>query len=289
MFLVSHHSLLGLSQPKSKCQKIRRQSKYCQRGGCEQTPVGRVADGNGAELEYLKDGKGQSQKSWRDEIERVTKQRDEREHEISKCNKAVMQRDSTFPREAPEKCAAFIFLVFREGDEVNNKKIRQRENGQRDEDDGQQARVFSGLKEKTNGRNDIGNVQREDEFAEAVIDEVKGRDGIRENENERSQKEEESGEREREVKMNDESDDSGCADHASRDVEQITAKGLFLFGSLTFDERFIVRTKDFAQECHAGLREQNTHKAEHEGHEQERFTQIGRDACTEEIGQRCEK
>lgn len=54
--------------------------------------------------------------------------------------------------------------------------------------------------------------------------------------------------------MRNKGDDGGCADHADGYIKQVVAEGFFFLRGFAFDERFIVRTEDFAQQCHTCLR-----------------------------------
>lgn len=237
----------------------------------------------------MKDCEGQGQEGGRDEVERETEERDEGEGEIGKCDETVMQRDCAFPRQAAEQRAALIFLVVGEGGEIDDEEIREREHGQRDEEDGQQARVFPGLEEKADGWNDVGDVQGEDQLTEAPIGKVEGRDGVGEDEDDGRKQEEKSGQGQGEVEMDNEGDDGVCGDHADGNIQQVVAKDLFLPGGFACDERFVVRTENFAQECHARLRQQDASQPEGKDHRLEGFSQIGGDACAEEVRQRGEE
>ena len=132
-------------------------------------------------------------------------------------------------------------------------------------------------------------MQGEDEFAEAAVDEVKGRDGIKQDKEKGRKKKEERRKHEGEVEMKDEGNKDDSADHADGDVEQVVAKSLLLLGSFALNERFVVRAEDFAQKGHTGLRKQSDRQAENKRCDLKGLTQIGRDARTEEIGQRGEE
>lgn len=65
------------------------------------------------------------------------------------------------------------------------------------------------------------------------------------------------------VEINDKGNQGDGCDHANRDVEHVVSESFLLCGSLAFDERLIMRTEDFAQQCHARLREEDTRKPKH--------------------------
>ncbi len=106
-----------------------------------------------------------------------------------------MQRRDAFPAEAGEEGDAVIFLVLRKGLEVSHDEIGKSEerqgNGEREE-----AMRFVRLKRECDGRDDIREMNSEEKFSRAAIDEAKWWDGICEDNGKGEEKKEERGKRE---------------------------------------------------------------------------------------------
>jgi hypothetical protein len=166
--------------------------------------LGGSAEGDGAELENLKNGEGQGEEGGPDQIEGKTEQRHEGKHDIGEGDKAVMKRDGALPAKTAEQRAAPVFLVIHKGWEVEDKKVCERQRGERNDKHDQQAVIFPGLKQKANGGDDIGNVRGKDQFAEAAVGEAKGINGIYENKKDGGKQKEEGGQGQRVVEINDE-------------------------------------------------------------------------------------
>lgn len=130
----------------------------------------------------LEGGEGQGEEGGRDDVESKAEERRERECEVGEGDQAVVERNGAFPGEAAEECAALVFLVVGKGGEVEDEKVGEGKRCQRKQQCCEQARHFSGLQEKCDGWDDVGDVNREDEFAESAVDEMEGRDGVYENE-----------------------------------------------------------------------------------------------------------
>jgi hypothetical protein len=136
------------AKPKGQRQKVCGQPKDGEGGGREQFPVGRIAEGDGAELENLKNGEGQGEEGGPDQIEGKTEQRHEGKHDIGEGDKAVVKRDRALPAKTAEQGAAPVFLIIRKGWEVEDKKKCERQRGERDDKHDQQTVIFPRLKQK---------------------------------------------------------------------------------------------------------------------------------------------
>lgn len=164
-------------------------------------------------MDDLKDGEWKREEGGPDQVEGKAEHGRKRESDVSKYDKAVMKRHSAFPCEAAQERAAFVFLVFGKGCEIDDQKICQRQCGERDDEEGQQAVRLANLKRKTDGRNDEGDMRGEDQFAETAVDEMKGRDGISEDEGNGRKKKEKGRQGKGEVEMDNEGDNGYCGDH----------------------------------------------------------------------------
>lgn len=167
-----------LAEPEGESQKIGCETEDGEGGGGEEFPVGRVAIGDSAELDDLKEGKRQGQKRGRDKRQRVSNKRRGEKEQIGEGKQAVMQRDGALPAESAKHGSAVVFFVFGIGGKVQDEEVGRRQHGQWEKQEREKAGVFAGLKEKADGRDDVCNVQGEDEFAEAAVDQAKGRDGV---------------------------------------------------------------------------------------------------------------
>jgi len=101
-------------------------------------------------LKNLKDGERQREKSRSNQVESKTKQRHEGEHQIGEDDETMMEWNGSFPGEATEQGATFVFLVFREGNEITNKEIGECQNRERQKQKSQQPGRFPSLKDKSN-------------------------------------------------------------------------------------------------------------------------------------------
>lgn len=72
-------------------------------------------------------------------------------------------------------------------------------------------------------------------------------------------------------------------------IQRVVAESLFFFGSLVFNERFVVRTKNFGKQIHAGLRENDLDETKPKQIEVKRLTEIIGNARAENIRQRGEE
>lgn len=102
----------------------------------------------------------------------------------------MMQRRDAFPAEAREEGDAVIFLVLRKGLEVSHDEIGKSEKRQR-RGEREEAMRFVRLKRECDGRNDVREMNGEEKFSSAAVDEAEGRDGVCEDDSEGEEKKEE--------------------------------------------------------------------------------------------------
>lgn len=133
------------AKPEGHGQEIGGQSKHGEGGGGEEFPVGRTAEGDGAELDDLEDGEGQGEKGRPEQGEGKTEQRSGCEDGIGEGDQAVVKRDGALPRQVAQECAALVFFVIGKGGEVENEKVCESERGERNGEERQQAVDFAGL------------------------------------------------------------------------------------------------------------------------------------------------
>jgi hypothetical protein len=80
-------------------------------------------------------------------------------------------------------------------------------------------------------------------------------------------------------------------DRESRDgnIEGVIAKRKPVFTRLIFEDRLVIRAKDFCEQVHARLREKDSDKTEPKGIDPKRFAQIISNARAKEVCERGEE
>ena len=178
-----------LSKPKSQNKEINSETKDGQGGGGEENPVWFASVGDLTKEKDLQNGKGKSKKCATKD--RKTKQGGNCKYNIGKEDQSMMQRHGAFPGEIAEQGGALIFFVGSERGEVDDKKICERERGQWNDNDDQQAMILFGLKKESDGWNDVSDVHGEGQLAKAAIEQADRRNSIGKNEDDGGKKKEE--------------------------------------------------------------------------------------------------
>ena len=104
----------------------------------------------------------------------------------------MMQRHNALPAEAREESDAVVFLILRKGLKVSRNEIGKGKEGQWNGED-EEAMSFVRLKREGDGGNHISELNGEEKFPRAAIDEAEGREGVCEDDGEGEEKKEESG------------------------------------------------------------------------------------------------
>ena len=122
-------------EPEGESQEVGCESKNGEGGDVEENPVCGRAEGDVAELIDLEQGKRKREKRGPQEIERKPggghgKKKDKREEDED-----MMKRHDAFPAEAGEERDTAVFLILREGLEIERDEISEGEEGQRDGED----------------------------------------------------------------------------------------------------------------------------------------------------------
>src|SRR6266496_485650 len=91
------------------------------------------------------------------------------------------------------------------------------------------------------------------------------------------------------VKIKNERDDSVNRESSNRNIQGVIAKRKPVFARLVFEDRLVVGTKDFCEQVHACLRQENGNEPKPEGVSPKRFAKIVCDACAKEVRQRGEE
>lgn len=95
-----------------------------------------------------------------------------------------MKWHSALPGEGTEKCGTLIFLIGWKRDKVEDQKVCERQGGERNGNEHQQAMILFGLQQEADGWNDVRDMRGKGEFAEAAIDEADWGNGVGKNKDE---------------------------------------------------------------------------------------------------------
>jgi len=161
----------------------------------ENPPVGRQAEGDVAELEYLIEGEGKRQEGGPKQGQIEAERSHGEKEDICKEDKEVMEREDAFPAEAGEKGCAPEFLILCKGLKVHDDEVGKSKESEGN-GDGKESMHVTRLENKCDRRKNICNMYGSEEFTEAAIDESQWRDGVCEDDEEGERKKEDRGKRE---------------------------------------------------------------------------------------------
>ena len=200
----------------------------------------------------------------------------------------MMERHDPFPTEACEEGNTLIFLILREGLEIEHDKKSKRQERERKRER-QKWMCRCRLKRERDGRIHICQLDSQQKFTETTIDESEWRRGINEDDNEGEDEKEERGKRQVIGIEENVSDRGNGRERCHRNIKGIVAERDLIGTGFVFEERFVMRTIDFRQEIHRDLQKENHPKAEPERICSERLAEVIGKAGAEEIGQRGEE